>query len=374
MIATETRKDNVLSQVLDYTRYGWPENPDAITSSLKPYYDKRWELGVNQGCVNWGIRVLVPSKLRQKLLEELHESHVGIVRMKNLARSYFWWPGLDKEIEKTANGCVNCQLVQKKPGFAPLHPWVYPTRPWERIHIDFAGPYLGRMYFVVIDAYSKWPEVIIMNNITSGTTITVLREIFARYGVCDQLVSDNGPSFCSAEFQKFLTENGIKHIRSAPYHPASNGAAERFVQTLKNSLKAAKANQQNVAHKLSNFLLSYRRTPNSTTMESPAKLFLGREIKSRLDLIKPDLRKVVVNAQNVQAERRKHPNTTNFDIGQAVWARHYTKENQEYWLPATITHRKDLNYEVETLDNRKWKRHLEQLRKRDIRHDQNNGI
>ena len=87
MIATETRKDNVLSQVLDYTRYGWPENPDAITSSLKPYYDKRWELGVNQGCVNWGIRVLVPSKLRQKLLEELHESHVGIVRMKNLARS-----------------------------------------------------------------------------------------------------------------------------------------------------------------------------------------------------------------------------------------------------------------------------------------------
>ena len=105
--------------------------------------------------------------------------------------------------------------------------------PWQQVHVDFAGPFAGKMFLIVLDAHSKWPEVHIMSSTTAAKTIAVLREIFARYGLPQQLVSDNGPQFTAEEFTMFLRLNGVKHIKCAPYHQASNGAAERMVQTMK---------------------------------------------------------------------------------------------------------------------------------------------
>ena len=113
----------------------------------------------------------------------------------------------------------------------------WPVRPWGRIHIDFAGPFLDKMFLVVVDVHSKWLEVVPFPNITSQTTISTLRSIFATHGLPEMLVSDNGPSFKSAEFQGFLKCNGIHHFMIAPYHPASNDLAERAVQTFKSGLK-----------------------------------------------------------------------------------------------------------------------------------------
>ena len=104
--------------------------------------------------------------------------------------------------------------------------------------MDFAGPFAGKMFLIVVDAHSKWPEVHIMSSTTAAKTIAVLRELFARYGLPHQLVSDNGPQFAAEEFTMFLRVNGVKHIKYAPYHPASNGAAERMVQMMKQSLRA----------------------------------------------------------------------------------------------------------------------------------------
>ena len=87
-----------------------------------------------------------------------------------------------------------------------------------------------RMYLIVVDAHSKWPKVIEMRSTAASKTITELRKIFASYGLPQQVVSENGPQFASEEFAKFTAQNGIKHIRVAPYHPSSNGLAERFVQ------------------------------------------------------------------------------------------------------------------------------------------------
>ena len=95
---------------------------------------------------------------------------------------------------------------------------------------------MGHMFFVVVDAHSKWPEVIVMDSTTSEKTVDVLRELFSRYGVPTQIVSDNGPQFVSQEFEHFLKMNGVQHIKSAPYHPSTNGLAERFVQTMKHGL------------------------------------------------------------------------------------------------------------------------------------------
>ena len=148
--------------------------------------------------------------------------------MKSIARSYFWWPALDSELEEKARSCVACQSVKYSPASAPLHPWPWPAKPWQRVHIDFTGPFMNR---TLVDAHSKWSEVIEMHSTTAQKTIIMeLRKLFAAYGLPEQIVSDNGPQFVCDEFANFVKLNGIKHIHCAPYHPSSNGAAERFVE------------------------------------------------------------------------------------------------------------------------------------------------
>ena len=217
--------------------------------------------------------------------------------MKATARSHFWWKGLDKEIEREGKSCTQCQDNQSNPAQAPLHPWVWPDMPWKRIHVDFAGPLLGHTFIVIIDTHSKWQEVQTMTSTTAEKTIEVLRSLFARYGLPEQIVTDNGPQFTSTEFADFTKRNGVKHILSAPYHPASNGQAERFVQTLKRALKSTKKSGNSLQHRLSEFFFEYSATPHSTTKESPCELFLRRSLRTRFHLMQPDTQREVSSRQ-----------------------------------------------------------------------------
>ena len=203
----------------------------------KPYLCRRNELSVENSCLLWGTKVVIPFQLRQKLLTELHENHPGIARMKALARSYIWWPNIDNDIEMTVKSCNSCQMNQTMPSKAPIHPWEKTTAPWMRIHVDFAGPFLGKMFLIIYDSYSKWIDAIPMTNITSSAVIDCLRSTFSIHGIPYFIVSDNGPSLVSEEFKKFCKLNGTKHLTITPYHPSSNGAAECSVQTFKTSLK-----------------------------------------------------------------------------------------------------------------------------------------
>ena len=105
------------------------------------------------------------------MLDELNRDHPGIVRMKEVARSYAWWEGMDKDIEAVVKSCKSCQTVRNSPPMAPLHPWLWPMRPWQRIHVNFAGPFQGRMYLLVSDAHSKCPEIIELKTTTANKMI-----------------------------------------------------------------------------------------------------------------------------------------------------------------------------------------------------------
>ena len=205
--------------------------------------------------------------------------------MWGLARMYVWWPGISQDIEQTVRGCMECQVHQSSPAHAPLHPWSWPTHPWARLHLDYAGPVQGKMYLALIDAHSKWIEAFCTPTATSSAVIQELRTMFARFGLPETIVTDNGTCFVSAEFESFLEGNGIKHVTSAPYHPASNGLAERAVQIVKKGLK--KLVSGSICDRLAKSLMAYRLTPQSTTGISPAELLLGRRPRSRLDLLKP---------------------------------------------------------------------------------------
>ena len=138
-----TNRDPTLSKVRRYVMIGWPS---TALDKFKPYQSRAKELSVQDGCVLWGSQVLIPLQGRLAVLEELHETHPSATKMKALARSYVWWPKIDCEIEAVVKQCLGCQQSRASPPLAPLHPWQWPSQPWSRIHLDFAGPYMGHIH------------------------------------------------------------------------------------------------------------------------------------------------------------------------------------------------------------------------------------
>ena len=130
-----------------------------------------------------------------------------------------------------------------------------------RIHVDYAGPFMEKMFFVLVNAHSKWMDLYLMNSATSAITIECLHTSFSNHGLPELLVSDNGTCFTSTEFKDGLRKNGICHVTSAPYHATSNGLAERGVQTFKRMMK--KCPEGTLTAKVARVLFSYRVTPHS---------------------------------------------------------------------------------------------------------------
>ena len=358
-VATWTRQNPVLAKVLENVQSGWKDDPDE---DLRPYKSRKAELSVESGCLLWGTRVIVPPQGRERVLNELHDGHSGASRMKAVAREIVWWPGLDAEIEKLVKECELCQQSQPTPPSAPMQPWSWPTRPWSRLHIDYAGPIDGKMFLVVIDAHSKWLEVLPVQSATSFCTIQQLRQLFSRFGIPDSLVSDNGTPFTSKEFEDFCKSNGIRHVRVAPYHPASNGLAERAVRIFKEGLKKQKTGT--LQDRLSKILFRYRITPHTTTGMAPSEMLMGRKLNSRLNLLKPSLDQRVQHRQECQKEGHdKRAKVRSFEVGDSVYVKNHGRGDR--WLSGTVVEQRGpLSYRIGLPDRRVVRCHQDHVRPR----------
>ncbi|KRX27995.1 Transposon Tf2-8 polyprotein [Trichinella nelsoni] len=359
-IAEETKKDRVLSRILRWTLCGWPET--KLDTEYKIFHNKKAELSVHRNCLIWGNRVVIPEAQKQEVMDMLHQAHPGIVRMKALARIYVWWPGIDNDIEQLVKRCTPCQESRNAPEKAPVHIWEETDQPWWRLHIDFAGPCQGKTFLVVVDSYSKWLEVRPVPTTSSAVAISNLRQLFTTHGLPEVVVSDNATAFTSREFQNFMVSNAIRHITITPYQPASNGQAERMVQTIKRALQRIVKGDWNIH--LARFLLNQHITPNSRTGLSPAELLMHRRPRTLLDNLHPDRAKTSSNRQHIQqrnAENAKRTKT--FHPEQPVYIRNYSKEDK--WIPATIERQTGpVSYDKRTLGGERHRRHVDQLRTR----------
>ena len=201
-----------------------------------------------------------------------------------------------------------------------------------------------------------------MSNITAPVTTDTLRSIFATHGLPDTVVSDNGPTFTSEVFKEFVEKNGIRHILTAPYHPASNGLAELAVETLKEGLR--KMTGHTLETKLALFLFQYRITPHTTTGLPPAEMLLGRKPKSHLDLLRPDVgAKVARSQENQKVRRDQHAKERLLRQGDCVYVKNFASGSK--WLPGVI-HRQSgpVSFVVDLLDGRQVRRHQDHVRVR----------
>ena len=251
------------------------------------FYRRREELSTTpDGVLCMQDRAVIPPNLRQLVLQDMHSGHLGIDKMKSLARMSCWWPNMDIDITRTAKECTRClHKIHSQP--SQWLPWPSSTEVWQRIHVDYCGPFLGKYYaLVIIDSYSKWPEVFLTDSNSAEFSKKACSRLFSREGIPSVLVSDNGSHFAAAHFTDWLKTIGCRHLFTAPRHPCSNGLAENFVRTLKSAIQSLKPSTfAQLDQGIENFLLQYRNCRHSTTNEIPSKMFKGRILRSHLQCI-----------------------------------------------------------------------------------------
>ncbi|CAI6366605.1 unnamed protein product [Macrosiphum euphorbiae] len=275
----------------------------SILRDSNKYYNWYW---INDGCILFGTRIWIPKKLQKYVLEYLHIEHVGVIKIIALALSYcVFWPSIDEDIENLARNCPQCIEKQHAPFKEIVYNWVAPEKPWKRIHIDYAGPFMNNWFLLVVDEYSMWPEVFISNSSSASNTIEKLKFLFSRFGEPRVLVSDNISSFMEEEFQTFLERLGILHCTRVPFNVISYDNAVRFIFALKHALIELKGPVNSVQDKLNTVLFTCRGSQITFTMESPANLFLGRDLRSNLNLLKSEKHKKI-NMQNATPSKLFH--------------------------------------------------------------------
>ena len=151
-MVSQTHKDRILSVVCDCLLIV-RELPQP--AEFLPCVRVKDQLNIDKECVLKGSRVIVLVKLKDKVLQMLQSEHMGISKTKNFARYNVWWPKIDEDIETLVKSCEPCQLNRNDPDKHSSHSWQYLSKNWQRIHIDYCGPFRGQMYLIVVDAYSK---------------------------------------------------------------------------------------------------------------------------------------------------------------------------------------------------------------------------
>ncbi|CAB3986536.1 Uncharacterized protein K02A2.6 [Paramuricea clavata] len=282
-IRTATLNDPELQSVTSAVK---EERWNKTDSRLSQYRNQHEQLTVSEcGVILRNSQIVIPKSLRSRVLSIAHEGHQGIVKTKMLVRSKVWWPGVDKQVEQTVKECIPCQAaVHQSPKCQPpLNMTKLPPHPWHTFNADFCGPFQnGEKLLVVIDAYSRYPEVEVMQSTTTTVVISKLQRIFARHGYPEELITDNGPPFNAVEFTEYLSARGVHHRRITPYWPQANCEAERFMKTVTKAIRTAHSEGKRWQSELDLFLLNYRSTPHSTTHTSPAELLFNRSIRNKL--------------------------------------------------------------------------------------------
>ena len=220
--------------------------------------------------------------MQQRMLDIIHEPHLGVVKSKSRAREVIFWPGMSSQIEDKVSKCSICTTTQNRNPKEPMICVDLPDRPWAKIALDIFVLDHSH-YLLTVDYYLKWIELVKMTELSSKYVISAMKSQFAKYGIPDELITDNGPQYACREFREFAKEYGFIHTTSSPLYPQSNGQAERAVQTVKRLLKKSSDPYKS--------LMCYRNTQIEGLDQSPAQLFLGRRLKTSLptaaDLLKP---------------------------------------------------------------------------------------
>lgn len=234
--------------------------------------------------------------LQQDYANHLHnKGHLGIESTKCRVKDILYWPSMSKDIENLVKECDICNSMKPHQQREPLKSYPIPNRPWSIVASDLFE-WNGLTYLILVYSYSGWFELNSLHNTASKTVIRKLKGHFARFGVPDTLISDNGPQYSSQEFKDFAAKWEFNHTMSSPHFPSSNGLAERAVQSAKQLLEKTKRDGSDIFMNI----LNHRNTPRDSTLGSSAQRLLSRRTRTIIPMTEASLRSEIPDPQKIQ--------------------------------------------------------------------------
>ncbi|KAL8616163.1 hypothetical protein ACOMHN_066649 [Nucella lapillus] len=243
-IRKATAEDPQLRILQSTIQDGWPEKRQDCNSNIIKFWNFRDELAIIDGILLKGEKIIIPKALQKEMVQKIHTCHLGVEKTKQRARNILFWPGMATDIENHIATCPICNAKAQSNPKKPLLPHTVPARPWQKVGVDLFT-WNSKSYLITVDYYSRYFEIDELPSTTSATVIRKLSVHFARHGIPETVMSDNGPQFVAEEFKTFASTWDFDHLTSSPGYPQSNGLAEKTVQTVKNILDKARSDGRN---------------------------------------------------------------------------------------------------------------------------------
>ena len=264
-------QDPLYQMVLEEVDAGWTRKGRSYKGELHSYWTQKDSLTSIRGLLMREEALVIPERLRKGMMEKIHRGHQGIARCLRRAQGSVWWPGIRRDVTSWIEGCNVCTR-HRQIRHQPLLTTELPEGPWECLGSDLFE-FQNRDFLLVVDYYSRWVEVVEVEDKSAGEVARRTRGIFARFGCPLEIRTDNGPCFVGQEYRAFLEGWNVRQTTSSPHYPESNGLAERMVGTVKRMW--SKEQDKQLA------LMIYRDTPLESG-KSPSELMLGRAIRTNL--------------------------------------------------------------------------------------------
>ena len=345
-IRSHQEKDSVCQKLAQYCQAGWPEKKELIDGA-RPFYCVSSELSVQEGVLMRGNRIVIPTSLQNEMLDRIHTGHQGIVKCRERARQSVWWPGFSTQLGELVKNCRECCKVQLQRA-EPLRPTALPSLPFQQVGTDLFE-WEKKTYLLVVDYYSRFIEIALLNRTSAADVISHTKSIFARHGIPEVVISDNGPQYSSEAYSDFAKEYQFHHVTSSPLYPQGNGEAERAVRTIKNLIK--KGGDPYLA------LLAYRATPLQCGY-SPAELLMCRKLRTNVPITRTQLSPSVPDSSVVRKrdQQSKDRQERNFNSHHGVRELPQLFPDETVWVPdrnseaTVVSEPVSRSYQVNTQD------------------------
>ena len=353
-LRVETEKDNVLQCLTKTVLTGWPELRNSLPLCLTPFFHIRDELTVQNGLLFRGERVIVPQAMQSKMMKLVHTAHLGVESCLRRARECLYWAGMTSQLREYMLSCGLCREFDACQPKETLKSHDLPDRPWQKIGTDLFE-WDTKDYLVTVDYFSNFWEIDRLRSTSSPEVIRKLKAHFSRYGIPEEVVSDNGGQFDSDEFKKFSRDWDFEHHPIDPRHSQGNGKVEAAVKMAKRTLRKAKKSgtDQYLA------VLETRNTPTQGLKTSPAQRLFSRRTRSLLpltaELLKPcsvpmDTKRKMKAMQERQAKyyNRSAKDLPSLKEGDVIRLKPY-KKGDKSWKKGVVQNKVgDRSYEIET--------------------------
>ena len=314
-IRLATQADDNLAILKHIIQQGWPKTVKEVPQEIQKYWTFHEELMIEDGLILKGTQIMIPDKMREDILKQIHEGHLGFNKCQLRAKETVYWPGLNDQLENLILNCQLCLKYSRSKNKSTPHTALgheVPAVPWRKVATDIFH-YESQPYLLIVDYTNRFPIVKRLKSMSAQNITEHFKSIFSEYGWPDRLVSNNGPCYAAEMFTNLMKEYAVNHITSSPHFPQSNGLTEKFVQIVKNLFYKAKEEGVDI----NKYLMIYCNTPLACTSKSPMQMLQQRSARSQLPMSNAARRRFGIAAKQTPRKNQDLP-LHDFHIGQHV--------------------------------------------------------